>query len=87
MIEPFEEYRVRLIETTLAKLAKENDPVMHIHVTHDLALMAFKRILLQRPIGRSDREPYQGGICTAIGLDGLWLLYNSNQESKLSLSD
>jgi broad specificity phosphatase PhoE len=85
MIESFEEYRSRLMETTLTRLEKENDPVIHIHVTHDLALMAFKRILLQKPIGQADREFYQGGICTTIEKDGLWLLYNSGQESRFSL--
>jgi len=83
MIESFEDYRVRLIETTLGKLANENGPVMHIHVSHDLALMAIKRILLQRPVGNQDREPFQGGICTSIDKEGISRLYNSEKETRL----
>jgi broad specificity phosphatase PhoE len=87
MIESFEEYRIRLLETTLERLKKETGPMLHIHVSHDLALMAFKRILLQRPIDENDREPFQGGICTTFDGEGLLRLYNSEEESQLSLPD
>jgi broad specificity phosphatase PhoE len=87
MIESFEEYSFRLLETTMGRLKKETDPALHIHVSHDLALMALKRILLQRPIDENDREPFQGGICTTIDRDGLLRLYNSEEESQLSLPD
>jgi broad specificity phosphatase PhoE len=87
MIESFEEYRIRLLETTLGRLKKETDAALHIHVSHDLALMALKRILLQRPIDENDREPFQGGICTAVDGDGLLLLYNSREESLLSIAE
>jgi broad specificity phosphatase PhoE len=87
MIESFEEYKIRLVETTLGRLKKETDPALHIHVSHDLALMALKRILLQGPIDENDREPFQGGICTAIDENGIWRLYNSGEESHLSLTD
>lgn len=87
MIESFEEYRIRLLETTLGRLKKETDPTLHIHVSHDLALMALKRILLQRPIDENDREPFQGGICTTIDREGILRLYNSRDESLLSLAD
>jgi hypothetical protein len=39
---------------------KEN--IMHVHVTHDLAMMSAKRILLKRPLVPEDREPYLGGL-------------------------
>lgn len=87
MIEHFENYKVKLLDHTLGRLKGENHPVMHIHVTHDLALMAIKRILLQRPIGYEDRDPFQGGICSIIDNKGTLYLYNSQEESRLSLSD
>ena len=61
-IEPFNEFRVRLIEDTVKRFLSINDNQMHIHVTHDLALMCMKRILLDRALTRDDREPYLGGI-------------------------
>lgn len=85
MIESFGDYRSRLIETTLGRLMKEDEPTVHIHVSHDLGLMALKRILLQRPIGYEDREPFQGGICSAIDRVGVGRLFNSNEELRLSL--
>jgi broad specificity phosphatase PhoE len=87
MIESFSEYKARLIETTLGRLMVENDLVLHIHVTHDLAVMALKRILLKRPLDKEDRESFQGGICTTIDKDGIWCLFNSRLETKLSLPD
>ncbi|MFW9913718.1 MAG: histidine phosphatase family protein [Candidatus Thorarchaeota archaeon] len=82
MIESFKSYRGRLLEATIEKLRNENKSVMHIHVTHDLALMSIKRILLQRTIGNLDREPYQGGICISINR-GVSHLYNSEEVTRL----
>lgn len=84
MIESFESYRGRLLEATIERLRSEKESVMHIHVTHDLALMSIKRILLQRTIGNQDREPYQGGICISINRDGVPHLYNSEEVTRLS---
>jgi broad specificity phosphatase PhoE len=83
MIESFESYRVRLMEATLERLRKEKDSVMHIHVSHDLGLMALKRILLQRPIDENDREPFQGGICATVLRDGSLRFHCSEEESQL----
>jgi broad specificity phosphatase PhoE len=55
-IEPFSDFRKRL----QFLLLKENQ--LHIHVTHDLALMCTKRILFDRSLTRADREPYLGGV-------------------------
>ena len=85
MIESFESYRGRLLEATIERLRNENKPVMHIHVTHDLALMSIKRILLGRPIGHKDRESFQGGICISINREGVSHLYNSEEVTHLSL--
>jgi len=35
---------------------------MHVHVTHDLSLMAAKRMLFERPLVWQDREPFLGGL-------------------------
>ena len=86
-IQHFENYMSKLSNHSFNRLKMEEDPVMHIHVTHDLALMALKRFLLQRPIGSEDRESFQGGIGYSINNDGYWILYNSGEETKLSLSD
>ncbi|MFW9890100.1 MAG: histidine phosphatase family protein [Candidatus Thorarchaeota archaeon] len=87
MIESFESYRNRLMEATIERLRNENKSVIHIHVTHDLALMSIKRILLERSIGHRDREPFQGGICTSIDTEGVSYLYNSGQETRFSPID
>ena len=86
-IESFEIYNNKLLKHTFGRLIQENNPVMHIHVTHDLALMAIKRFLLQRPIRYEDRESYQGGISSTLDGKGSWILYNSGGESRLSFSD
>lgn len=61
-IEPFDEFKVRLIDDTVKRFLLLKDNQMHIHVTHDLALMCTKRILLNRALTRHDRVPYLGGL-------------------------
>ena len=61
-IEPFDEFKVRLIDDTVKRFLSLRDNQMHIHVTHDLALMCTKRILLDRSLTRDDRVPYLGGL-------------------------
>lgn len=86
-IESFAEYEARLLEATLGRLKNENDPIVHIHVTHDLAVLAFKRTLLKKPLEEEDRESFQGGFCVIIDKDDQWHLYNSGEESQLSPAD
>jgi broad specificity phosphatase PhoE len=61
-IEPFSEFKIRLMDDTVRRLLSAKEPVMHIHVTHDLALMCTKRILFDRPLAHEDREPYLAGL-------------------------
>ncbi|MBD3408144.1 MAG: hypothetical protein GF411_18630 [Candidatus Lokiarchaeota archaeon] len=71
MIQNFDEYREILLGDTLERLKKEETPMFHIHVTHDLAIMALKRILVDEPLTSQDREPFLGGIGITIKIDGL----------------
>jgi broad specificity phosphatase PhoE len=61
-MELFDEYRERLIEATVKRLVSLKENIMHVHVTHDLAMMCIKRILLKRTLVPEDREPYLGGL-------------------------
>ena len=61
-IEPFDKFKVRLIDDTVKRFLSLRGNQMHIHVTHDLALMCTKRILLNRALTRDDRVPYLGGL-------------------------
>ena len=61
-MEFFGDYEARLIDATVKRLASLDENIMHVHVTHDLAMMSAKRILLNRPLVPEDREPYLGGI-------------------------
>jgi len=61
-IESFGSFQSRLCSDTVSRLIATTDPVMHIHITHDLSLMSLKRFLLGRPLVVTDREPYLGGI-------------------------
>ena len=70
MIENFLEYRPRLVDATLGRLSSERQAALHVHVTHDLAVMAFKRIILNRPLESTDREPFLGGVSISIDEDG-----------------
>lgn len=65
-IEPFEKFRIRLIEDTVKRLLSVKDNMMHIHVTHDLSMMCMKRILFDRPLTREDRVPYLGGLGISV---------------------
>ncbi|MFW9981004.1 MAG: histidine phosphatase family protein [Candidatus Thorarchaeota archaeon] len=61
-IEPFDEYRERFIDGTIKRLNEAREESIFVHVTHDLALMSAKRMLLERNLVFEDREPYLGGI-------------------------
>ena len=69
-IQDFAHYTRVLIDETIGRLRRANEPVLHVHVTHDLALMAMKRALLGTPLRRGHREPYLGGLAVSIGEDG-----------------
>lgn len=86
-IQKFENYMEKLMNHTFNRLKDETNPVMHIHVSHDLALMAIKRAILERPIGYEDRESFQGGISASADKEGLWYIYNSGEEIHLSLKN
>ena len=79
-IEPIEEYEVRLRKDLIDRLRGDSARSMHIHVTHDLALMAAKRIFLQKPVEWSDREPYLGGIGIIIHNGSTTLFVPSSEE-------
>jgi broad specificity phosphatase PhoE len=67
-MEPFDDYRSRLLADTVHRMLSEKDDILFVHVTHDLALMSAKRILLRRPLVSEDREPYLGGLgVTSVG--------------------
>ncbi len=61
-MELFDDYKDRLIADTIKRLTSLKENIMHVHVTHDLAMMCAKRILLKRPLVSDDREPYLGGL-------------------------
>ncbi|TFG32975.1 histidine phosphatase family protein [Candidatus Thorarchaeota archaeon] len=61
-IEPFNEFQERLMNDTLKRLLDLKESQMHIHVTHDLSLMAAKRMFFNRPLVWDDREPFLGGL-------------------------
>ena len=65
-IEPFDSYQRRLMDDTVKKLISLEEPTIHIHITHDLAMMAVKRMIFGRPLVKEDREPYLGGLGVII---------------------
>lgn len=79
-VEPFEEYRSRLMDDTVNRLIQQSGNIVHIHVTHDLAMMSAKRILLNRPLKREDREPYLGGIGLTVSEAGAFLFINEEEK-------
>jgi broad specificity phosphatase PhoE len=65
-IEPFNDFKARLMNDTLKRLLSIDEPQLHIHVTHDLSLMSAKRTFFNRALTWNDREPYLGGIGVTI---------------------
>ena len=85
-IEPFEDFRKRLMNDTIDRFQSIHDNQIHIHVTHDLALMCTKRILLDRPLTHDDREPYLGGLGITIDT-GNPILFVASTSNTLKLID
>jgi broad specificity phosphatase PhoE len=65
-IEPFKQFQERLMDDTIRRFTSLKENHVHIHVTHDLALMSAKRVLCGRNLKEEDREPYLGGIAIAF---------------------
>ncbi|MFW9844440.1 MAG: histidine phosphatase family protein [Candidatus Thorarchaeota archaeon] len=84
-IEPFNEFSIRLMDDTVKRLLAVKDNTMHIHVTHDLAMMCAKRILFDRPLTRQDRVPYLGGLGLAVK-NGKPILFASGMTTILDLT-
>ena len=83
-MEPFDDYQVRLIDDTVKRVTLEEENVVHVHVTHDLAMMSAKRSLLKRPLIEKDREPYLGGLALTLSDSGA-LLFINGEEIALSI--
>lgn len=79
-IEPFDKFSVRLMGDTVRRLQAVEDNLMHIHITHDLAMMCTKRILFDRPLTREDRVPFLGGLGITLKNDVLTLFVGGNSE-------
>ena len=87
MIEDFEKYRKRLLDDTISRLVDTEDMAIHIHITHDLAMMAAKRILLKRPVVIDDREPFLGTLGISIDTGSEMTLCISGHETSITLTD
>ena len=61
-MEPFDAYIPRLLRDTFGRLDYPEDTEIHLHITHDLAMMCMKRAIFERPLEPADREPYLGGL-------------------------
>ncbi|TFH04752.1 MAG: histidine phosphatase family protein [Candidatus Thorarchaeota archaeon] len=79
-IEPFDKFSMRLMGDTVKRLLAVEDNLMHIHVTHDLAMMCTKRILFNRPLTREDRVPFLGGLGITLKNDVLTLFVGCSSE-------
>ncbi|TFG31026.1 histidine phosphatase family protein [Candidatus Thorarchaeota archaeon] len=84
-IEPFDEFSVRLMDDTVKRLVNVKDNMMHLHVTHDLAMMCTKRILFNRPLTRKDRVPFLGGLGITVN-DGKPILFTAGETTILDPS-
>ncbi|MDF1538572.1 MAG: phosphoglycerate mutase family protein [Candidatus Thorarchaeota archaeon] len=83
LVEPFEDYKQRFVQDIVERISNAESGSLHIHITHDLALMAAKRILMPRAIGYDDREPFLGGIGLMIQ-DEEYTLYSSGETFHIS---
>jgi broad specificity phosphatase PhoE len=83
-MEEFADYKSRLMDDTIKRLSQEQGDVVQIHVTHDLAMMSAKRILLNRQLKLEDREPYLGGIGMTL-IDSDATLYINGETMPLTI--
>jgi len=65
-IESFNRFQERLMDDTFRRFSSLKENHVHIHITHDLALMSAKRVISGRKLTQEDREPYLGGIAVAF---------------------
>lgn len=86
-MEPFEEYIPRLLGDTFSRLAETEAPEIHLHITHDLAMMCMKRAIFQRSVVPDDREPYLGGLAARRTNSVFQILVGCDGETVVFLYD
>jgi broad specificity phosphatase PhoE len=86
-IEAFQQYQSRILKDTLVRILTIKKNEMHIHITHDLALMALKRILMKRAVEFEDREPFLGGFGVEVDSEGNVTYYSAGEEKIISKRD
>ncbi|MFW9963536.1 MAG: histidine phosphatase family protein [Candidatus Sifarchaeia archaeon] len=82
-MEPFNDYQDRLMANTVERVIKERKKIIYVHVTHDLAMMCAKRIILKRPLLEKDREPFLGGLGLTLTKSGA-LIFVGGKELPIS---
>ena len=82
-IEPFNAYKDRFIDDTVKRLTGVKQKTIFVHITHDLALMSAKRMLLERNLIFEDREPYLGGLGLVESDSGQELFVSSTNTLKV----
>ncbi|KXH73526.1 MAG: hypothetical protein AM326_10625 [Candidatus Thorarchaeota archaeon SMTZ-45] len=83
-MEPFIEYQDRLLTDTVKRLFSNREASTYVHVTHDLAMMCAKRILLKRTLSERDREPFLGGLGITLASPGA-IIFVSGEELPISI--
>jgi broad specificity phosphatase PhoE len=66
-MEPYEKFQTRVVGEMIRKLRSAPVGSMHLHVTHDLFLVAAKRVLQTTYASASDRPAYLGGFGVLVG--------------------
>ncbi len=69
-VQDLQEYGAHLFAETVERAINAGPSELHIHVTHDLAIMVMKRLVLGRALQRDDRENYLGGLGIRAYADG-----------------
>ncbi|TFF95119.1 hypothetical protein EU546_03875 [Candidatus Thorarchaeota archaeon] len=87
-MEPFDEYIPRLLGDTFGRMHSTDATEVHLHVTHDLAMMCMKRAIFRRAVVPSDREPFLGGLAAKItGSEFQILVGCDGKKMRLSYGD
>ena len=65
-IEPFPEFRERLIDGTVGRITGKRENVLHVHVTHDNVMASSRPIFLGESALDGARPQYLGGFGIAV---------------------
>jgi len=84
IIEPIGDFTQRLVKSTIGRLIKAPRETLHIHVTHDIVVMAARKVFLDVDTTEENKIAYLGGFALTR-TEGALLAFLDNKQDLIKI--